>query len=490
MEKNNTIQVDKRRKALNKKLIANHVMIVVFSIALALVVKFIDEGRDLTTAILQSRVVFQILALAAVISILQITFLYYILQTKRDILQDSKLLKVLLTSILMTLIFSFIFGRFISIYLMPLALAGMLVGILIDKRAALMANIFINLAYFLYFVILYGLHHAFMSATAMLTGIVAGTYMILMMEKTYTRMRFLVNGLFIAALIAPVTMLTSAVIVENTLRDVLYSGMWSFLSVILAVALFITVLPAFEKIFRLSTNFGLEEICSFDAKLLKRLSTEAPGTFNHSLAVGNLAQLCALAIGENPQLAKAAAYYHDVGKLKDPLCYVENQKDYNPHDDFIPEVSVYMITQHTNWGYELIKNENLPDVIADIAKEHHGTTPVNYFYNKVKKITEEIVDSADFCYDGPIPSGRIGAIIMIADTVEAASRAQGISNDEKVLRAFIHRLIEEKQKLGQFDNCGLTLRQLKQIEDTLVEALPGASHNRIAYENDKEDKKE
>ena len=189
---------------------------------------------------------------------------------------------------------------------------------------------------------------------------------------------------------------------------------------------------------------------------MKRLSTEAPGTFNHSLSVGNLAQLCALAIGENPQLAKAAAYYHDVGKLRDPLCYVENQKDYNPHDDFIPEVSVYVITQHTNWGYELIKKENLPDVIADIAKEHHGTTPVNYFYNKVKKLTEERVDSSEFCYDGPIPSGRIGAIIMIADTVEAASRSQGISTDEKELRAFIHELIEEKRRLGQFDNCGLT----------------------------------
>jgi putative nucleotidyltransferase with HDIG domain len=490
MENNNNVP-NKRNKALNKKLVLNHVIIIIFSIFLAMLVKLIDKGwGDFAQAVTQSRTIIQIFALAAVLALLQIVFLYYILQTKKDILENGKLLAVLLTAVLITLLLSYILGKYASVYLMPLALAGLLIGILIDKRAALMANIFINLGYFLCFVILYGIHETLISASAMLTGIVAGTYMILMMEKTYTRMRFLLNGLFIAAFIAPVAMLSSAVVLENDWQDILYSGMWSFLSAVLSVALFITVLPAFEKIFRLSTNFGLEEICSFDAPLLKRLSTEAPGTFNHSLSVGNLAQLCALAIGENPQLAKAAAYYHDVGKLRDPLCYVENQKDYNPHDDFIPEVSVYVITQHTNWGYELIKKENLPDVIADIAKEHHGTTPVNYFYNKVKKLTEERVDSSEFCYDGPIPSGRIGAIIMIADTVEAASRSQGISTDEKELRAFIHELIEEKRRLGQFDNCGLTLRQLKQIEDTLVEALPGVSHTRIAYNTEKEDKKE
>ena len=154
---------------------------------------------------------------------------------------------MLLTAVLITLLLSYILGKYASVYLMPLALAGLLIGILIDKRAALMANIFINLGYFLCFVILYGIHETLISASAMLTGIVAGTYMILMMEKTYTRMRFLLNGLFIAAFIAPVAMLSSAVVLENDWQDILYSGMWSFLSAVLSVALFITVLPAFEK---------------------------------------------------------------------------------------------------------------------------------------------------------------------------------------------------------------------------------------------------
>ena len=297
-------------------------------------------------------------------------------------------------------------------------------------------------------------------------------------------MKFLLNGLFISFCMAPVAMLIAAFI-NYSLKNVLYAGLWTMFSVLLSVSLFITVLPAFEKLFKLTTNFGLEELCSFDTKLLKRLSEEAPGTFNHSLAVGNLAQLCALAIGENPQLAKAAAYYHDVGKLKDPLCYVENQKGYNPHDDFIPEVSVYVITQHTKWGYDLLKKEHIPDAIANIALEHHGTTYVNYFYNKVKKLTEDSVERKDFSYGGPIPSSKVSAIIMIADTVEAATRAQGISADPAVMRAFVHKLIDEKHSQGQFDNSNITFKQLKKIEDTLVEALPGVFHNRIAYDDKK-----
>ena len=173
MENNNNVP-NKRNKALNKKLVLNHVIIIIFSIFLAMLVKLIDKGwGDFAQAVTQSRTIIQIFALAAVLALLQIVFLYYILQTKKDILENGKLLAVLLTAVLITLLLSYILGKYASVYLMPLALAGLLIGILIDKRAALMANIFINLGYFLCFVILYGIHETLISASAMLTGIVA-----------------------------------------------------------------------------------------------------------------------------------------------------------------------------------------------------------------------------------------------------------------------------------------------------------------------------
>ena len=261
---------------------------------------------------------------------------------------------------------------------MPLTLCGLFIGILIDKKIAVMANIMLITAFFICFCILYDAARVAQIAVSMLSGMIAGTYMILMMEKTYTRMKFLFNGVAVSLLIIPVAIFISA-ITNPQYNDILFVGLWAFLSVLLSVSLFITLLPVFERVFRLSTNFGLQEICSFDAKLLKRLSAEAPGTFNHSLAVGNLAQLCALAIGENPQLARAGAYYHDIGKLERTAVLCGEPKDYNPHDDFIPEVSVSIITSHTKYGYELIKRERLPDIIADIALEHHGTTPRQLF---------------------------------------------------------------------------------------------------------------
>lgn len=465
---------------LKLRLIWMYITLLTFSVIVALVVKLFDAGSSFFAVIKQRESIIQILALTVLNMAVLSALLFYITLTKRDILINNKFICVLVTSFLLTFAVAILFGKLISIYAMPLALSGLLIAILVDRRIALMSNIFVNIAFFLCFLVIYDIREMLFYAVSLFSGIISGTYMILLMEKTYTRMRFLLNGLIITLLIVPISMLSMAVISINV-ADILFAGLWSFISVLAAVSLFIIVLPIFEKIFRLTTNFGLEEICSFDARLLKRLSREAPGTFNHSLAVGNLAQLCALAIGENPQLAKAAAYYHDVGKLKEPLCFAENQKGYNPHDDFIPEVSVNVITQHTRIGYELIKKENLPDSIANIALEHHGTTPVNYFYNKVKKITEELVERRDFSYSGPIPSSRISAIIMIVDTVEAATRTQNTADIES-LRGFIHKLIDEKRQLGQFDNCNLTFKQLKKIEDTLVEAMPGIYHSRIPYD--------
>lgn len=480
-----TYMIEKPKKKNIKRDIYKYLLIIILSIFIAFLVQFLELGAK---AFIESFSVelflYKIFAFSGVIALLIITFFVYVRVTNIEVYQNKNFLLVLFTSVAITFMFSIIFSKFINIYSMPLILAGLLICELIDKRVAIISNIFICLTFFLSQII-FSSNNLISKTSTMIIGIVAGTVLVLIMDKTYTRMKFLIKGFFIGLLIAIIPLLMT--FLENNFQaiDILFNSLWAFLSILIAVALFLIFLPIYEKIFKLTTNFGLEEICSFNnSKLLKRLSKEAPGTFNHSLSVGNLAQLCAIAIDENPQLAKAAAYYHDVGKLQDPLYYVENQKDYNPHDDCIPEVSVNMIIKHTEWGYKLIKKANLPDIIADIAKEHHGTSPINYFYYKVQKMTEQDVERTDFCYPGPIPSSKIAAIIMIVDTIEAATRAAGITLKEEKLRETIHNLIDEKRKLGQFDNTNLTFKEIKKVEDTLVKALPSIYHHRIAYDKD------
>ena len=215
---------------------------------------------------------------------------------------------------------------------------------------------------------------------------------------------------------------------------------------------------------------------------IQRLASEAPGTFNHSLVVGNLAEACASAIGENPNMARCAAYYHDIGKLKAPIYFSENQSSYNPHDELIPEVSVSMITSHTLFGEILAKQNRLPKEIVAICREHHGTSPVGYFYRKALTLKEEGDLAVDkYTYAGPKPQTKIAAIIMIADTIEAAMRAY-MPDTKEEFEARINKLVDEKMELRQFDECPITMGDIAVIKRTIIEVLPSIHHSRVSYE--------
>jgi putative nucleotidyltransferase with HDIG domain len=185
-------------------------------------------------------------------------------------------------------------------------------------------------------------------------------------------------------------------------------------------------------------------------------------------------------MGENPHLARAAAYYHDVGKLQNPPYFVENQGSYNPHDDLLPEVSVGLITAHTTYGAELCRKYNIPGAIAEIARQHHGNTIVNYFYMKANKITGSELPYDNFRYSGPRPTSKIAAIIMIADSVEAASRVTMPNTPEK-LEEYVDSFIKDKMEWRQFDDCPITMRELDIIKRSIAEILPGIRHGRISY---------
>ena len=238
--------------------------------------------------------------------------------------------------------------------------------------------------------------------------------------------------------------------------------------------------PLFERIFNLVTDNRLMELTDARQPLLRRLATEAPGTYSHSMAVANFAEMCAVAIGEDAYLARAAAYYHDIGKLSNPFYFSENQAGYNPHDDILPEVSAEIIRKHTTEGMRLCMEYKLPYEVAQVTVEHHGTLPIFVFYERAKHLTDGEVDIRDYSYHGVNPTSKISAIIMICDSSEAAIRAMDRPDGERVDR-LLRSIIADRISKGQFDNCSISLKDLDMIRQTIISAYGGLFHTRVKY---------
>lgn len=369
-----------------------------------------------------------------------------------------------------------------NVFAMPISLCAVLLYVLVNKRTALAGNIILSQILLVVFMIETPFSATTMGnvSAAIFCNTASGFVLIYLLTRNYTRMRFIMVGLAAGLVMAPFATIVSIAMNESG-GVILSNTAWVLIANCISVILYMPLVPVLESMFNVVTDFKLDELCSFSQPLLKRLATEAPGTFNHSIVVGNLAENCALAIGENTHLARAGAYYHDIGKLRSPEFFIENQSGgYNPHDDLIPEVSVSMITKHTKNGAQLIRENRLPEEIAKIANEHHGTSPVNYFYYKAQKITEGELGDEGYRYDGPRPTSKIAAIIMICDTAEAASRAVH-PEDREALKKLVDKLIKEKLNLGQFDDCAITMRDLALIKNTIVDILPGIFHARIDY---------
>ncbi len=476
-------QTERRKRDIAYRILS--VIGVSFLLGIILRLSKIDDFNSVAD-FFTAKVWIQIVILSGLIATVLSTLYFYSIYVRRDLRRDKKLIPVLSVSIIITFALSLIFSIFISVYIAPLVLASLLVATLLDKRIGLVTTVLTSQAFFLAYIVVFGETEVIDTAAAVITSMISAIFLVSNMDRSGNRFKFTGIALLVGLCTALIPVLINLITDKVNVVDMLMSGLWSFLSIVLTIGLYMIVLPMMEYCFRINTVFRISELCSLENPLLKRLAEEAPGTFNHSIAVGNLAELCADAIGESPQLAKACAYYHDVGKLKNAEYFIENQKGYNPHDDLIPEVSVSMIVSHVNASCELIKEAKLPEMLADVAREHHGTTPVNYFLYKAQTYTEDDIDKIEFSYPGPKPQSKISAIIMIVDTVEAASRAiQGLSSPEK-FRAFIHKLIKEKSDHGQFEECGITFKDLKTIEDTLVRVLPSMYHARIQYNNPRE----
>lgn len=237
------------------------------------------------------------------------------------------------------------------------------------------------------------------------------------------------------------------------------------------------------SVFGILTVFQLLELANPSQPLLRRLLVETPGTYHHSLMVGNLAERAAEAIGADPLVTRVAAYYHDIGKLANPLAFIENQAGgENIHDQLEPEVSAGVLKQHVVDGIDLAYKARLPKALIAYIPQHHGTATMSYFHARARDLAEPgiTVDERRFRHAGPKPQSREAALIMLADGVEASVRSLA-ARDEPAIRAMVSRIIEERTTDGQFDECDLTLRDLDRIRAAFVEQLLGMYHTRIAY---------
>jgi putative nucleotidyltransferase with HDIG domain len=266
--------------------------------------------------------------------------------------------------------------------------------------------------------------------------------------------------------------------VESVLSEAAFAGTNALISPVLAYGLLIF----FERLFKITTDLTLLELSNFDRPLLKELARRAPGTFNHSMTVGTLAESAAEAIGANPLLAKVGAYYHDIGKTITPHNFVENQlNNQNIHEKLTPEESVELIVQHVREGISLAKDHYVPQEIIDFIPMHHGTMLITYFYEKAKKLYgEEKVNIDDYKYPGPKPDTKETAIVMLADGCESAARSIEEPDPVKIgnlIEGILQNLIET----GQLDESPITFSDLHKIENAFVNILIGQYHKRIRY---------
>ena len=240
----------------------------------------------------------------------------------------------------------------------------------------------------------------------------------------------------------------------------------------------------FEKLFNITTDLTLLELSNFDRPLLRDLARKAPGTFNHSMTMGTIAEAAAEKIGANTLLARVGAYYHDIGKLISPQNFVENQlSEDNIHEDVAPEESVELIKKHINEGIKLGQQYNLPDEVIDFIPMHHGTMSMKYFYEKAKgKYENENIDIEEYKYAGPIPNTKETAIVMLADGCESAVRSIEDPDQEKIENV-VDNIVNDRIENGQLNNSPLTLSDIDKIKESFKNILIGQHHKRIRYPN-------
>ena len=388
----------------------------------------------------------------------------------KKIFYNRKDMILMCVIILLTLIIARII-YFYSPLMILIFIAPMLISILLDLRLAIIVNLILSVA--ISFITKGDMNFFFIS-------LIGGTFSAFIVSKANQRSRLSASGLIIAGINALIIACLE-ILNKGTLRSIANDCGIVAINGVLSTIFTIGILPFFEITFNIITPLKLLELANPNQPLIKRLLLEAPGTYHHSLMVGNLAEMATESIEGNALLARVGAYYHDVGKLKRPNFFKENQLSDNPHDKMTPNLSTLVITSHTNDGVEIAEKYKIPIAIKDIISQHHGTTLAAYFYYKAKKGDKgENVKQEDFRYQGSRPSTKEAAVVMLADSVEAAVRSM-VEKTEGKIEGLIRKIIKDKLDDGQLDLCDLTLRDLDNIARAFLRVFGGFFHEREEY---------
>ena len=356
------------------------------------------------------------------------------------------------------------------LYVVPLCILPLVLKAFFDARLGLFAHVLTVLL--LGFIVPNSYEYMFLQ-------IIAGIVTILTVSELYKRANLFISVGQIT-LIYIISYFAFFVIHEGQIFNVELKTFGYFVLGGLATLFVQPLIYIYEKLFGLVSDVSLLELSDTNTKLLKELSNKAPGTFHHSLNVANLAEASANEIGANAMLVRVGALYHDIGKMKNPTFFTENQSTgINPHDELSAKESANVIVNHVLDGIEIAKKNNLPDRVIDFIRTHHGTSTIYYFYMKEKSVIED-ADEKDFSYLGPKPFSKETAILMMCDSVEAASKSLKLPTSTKI-NAFVENIIDKQVENGQFLNADITFRDIESIKKVLKLKLANIYHLRIEY---------
>ncbi|HWI50318.1 MAG TPA: HD family phosphohydrolase [Rummeliibacillus sp.] len=363
-------------------------------------------------------------------------------------------------------------------FLFPAAVVPMLIRVLVNERIAILTTIMTAAVGGIVF------QEGYSSVIQMevsLYIIFSGSASIYFMRNVEKRSSVMTTSLNVSAVniafIAFYLLLSQS---NYGAKELIYYLIAAIVSAILSGALTLGLLPFIESAFGMLSTYRLIELSNPNHPLLKKILVETPGTYHHSVMVANLADAACEAIGADGLLARVGCYYHDIGKTRRPAFFVENQMSgINPHDQLPPKTSRDIIIAHAEDGAKILEQHKMPKEIVDIARQHHGTSLVKFFYYKEKEINPD-VDEFAYRYAGPKPQTKEIAIICVADSVEAAVRSMKNPTSEGI-QQLVHNIVQDKLQDGQFDECDLSFRELKTVEHVFCETLNGIFHSRIEY---------
>ena len=414
----------------------------------------------------------------AVLSI-HLIIVFYLMRFYKVIYEDTK--KIALIFLLMNLALALARVMvIISPFIVPYTFLPMLLTILVKKRVG--QSLALYSAVFLSIVTGFNVQVLLL---LMLTSILS----VIFINKVEERNDILKSSFYISV-VTFVVSLSLGFLLSNSVTDSIRNSLFAASGVILSGILVIGFLPLIENTFNVVTEIKLLELANPNHPLLKRLQMEAPGTYHHSIMVGNLAEAAAEELHANSILLRVAAYYHDIGKLSRPQFFKENQiGSKNPHDEISPNLSTLIIINHVKIGLEMAEKAKLPQEIKDLIAQHHGTTLVKYFYLTMKNNAEDpdSVKEEDYRYPGPKPKTREAGIMMLADSVEAAVRSISDPTQGKV-EAMVYKIFKDKLEDGQLDECDITFSDVSKIRKNFLKTFGSIYHERIEYPEDKRKK--